>query len=220
MKLRFGDFSFDGGRRLLLWGEEPVRLSSKAVELLALLLARRPDAVSKEDIQDALWPESIVTETTVATLVTEIRAALGDPARAPKLLRTVFGYGYAFDGKVEDASGAANAAEGPAPSSRHVLVWGSRELALREGENLVGRDPDVAVPIVHPSVSRLHGRVTVSGDRVMFEDLGSKNGTFVRGEKIHGPTPLRTGDEVSIGTVSVLYLDRRAAAADKTDTVP
>ncbi len=212
MKLRFGEFTFDTGRRLLLRAADPVRLSSKAVELLGLLLARRPDAVTKEEIQDALWPDSLATETTVATLVTEVRAALGDPARAPRFVRTVFGFGYAFDGEVEEA--------GPRrPASRHVLLWGNREFPLGDGENVLGRDPHGAVPVVHPSVSREHARFTVSGDRVVVEDLGSKNGTFVGGARISGPAELRSGDEVGVGSVVVIYCDTRAAAERETDTV-
>ena len=211
MKVRFGPFSFDGGRRLLLRAGEPVRLSSKAVELLALLLARRPSAVSKEEIQDALWPDSLVTETTIATLVTEVRAALGDPARAPKLVRTVFGFGYAFDGETTETE--------EEPARGHVLVWGNVRLPLHEGENVLGRGPGVDVPVVHPSVSREHARITVRGDRVTVEDLGSKNGTFVRGVGIAGETPVRSGEEVSVGAIVLVYLDTRLALGGSTWTV-
>lgn len=214
MRFRFGDFTFDGGRRRLLKGSDPVRLSSRAVELLALLLARRRSAVSKEEIQDALWPDSLVTETTVATLVSEVRAALGDPARSPRLVRTVFGFGYVFDGEVEELP----LPEGEGPPRRHVLAWGSRELPLHEGENLLGRDPDAGVPVVHPSVSRGHARITVEGDLVTVEDLASKNGTFVRGERLDGPVVVRTGDEVGFGKVVLRYLDLRAGTVGETET--
>jgi DNA-binding winged helix-turn-helix (wHTH) protein len=212
MKVRIGEFTYDGGRRLLLRQGEAVRLSSKAVQLLDLLLSRRPDAVSREEIQDVLWPESLVTETTLANLVTELRAALGETGRAPRLVRTVWGFGYAFDGDATDVTEAGT------PSKRHVLLWGSREFPLREGENVLGRDPDLSVPIVHPSVSREHARITVAGAQVEIEDLESKNGTFVAGDRLEGRRTLRSGETVTAGTVVLLYLDTRAAVGRETET--
>ena len=162
MKLRFGEFTCDGGRRQLLRQGEPVRVSTKAFQLLELLLARRPNAVSREEIQDALWPESLVTETTLANLVTEVRAVLGESGRETRLVRTAWGFGYAFDGEATELEGRLPA-DGP---GRHVLLWGDREFPLREGENVVGREPGLAVSVVHPSVSREHARITVNGAEV------------------------------------------------------
>jgi DNA-binding winged helix-turn-helix (wHTH) protein len=212
MKLRFGEFTCDGGRRLLLRQGEPVRLSSKALQLLELLLARRPDAVSREEIQDALWPESLVTETSLANLVTEVRSALGETGRENRLVRTAWGFGYAFDGDATEAPEA-----GPNPR-RHVLLWGDREFPLREGENVLGRDPDLAVPVVHPSISRQHARINVSGGEVEIEDLGSKNGTLVSGDRLEGRRTLRSGDTVTAGNATLLYLDTRASAEGETET--
>jgi DNA-binding winged helix-turn-helix (wHTH) protein len=209
---RFGEFTLDGGRRLLQRGEEVLRVPSKAFQLLELLLRRRPGAVSREEIQDALWPESLVTDTTLATVVFQLRRALGEKARDAHLVRTVWGLGYAFDGEASEEP-----AGGPSPP-RHVLVWGSRELPLREGENVLGRDPDLKVAVVHPSVSREHARVTVAGPNAAIEDLASKNGTFVEGERIVGRRPLRQGDRVRVGTVDLLYVDTVAAAAGDTKT--
>jgi len=106
MRLRFGDLTFDGGRRLLIRGADAVHLSPKAFQLLELLLARRPDAVSKAEIQDVLWPRTFVSETNLPALVNEVRRALGDRAREPKFVRTVHGYGYAFDAPARDAKAA------------------------------------------------------------------------------------------------------------------
>jgi DNA-binding winged helix-turn-helix (wHTH) protein len=212
MRVRFGEFTCDGGRRLLLRRDEPVRLSSKAVRLLELLIARRPGAVAREEIQDVVWPESLVTETTLANLVTEVRSALGETGRESRLVRTVRGLGYAFDGEATEAT-----EEGPSPK-RHVLLRGDRELPLREGENVLGRDPDLAVPVVHPSISREHPRITVTGAHVEIEDLGSKNGTFVAGERLEGRRTLRNGDAVTAGSAALVYLDTRAAAVGETET--
>ena len=104
VKVRFGDVRFDDEARQLRRGAQTVHLSGKAFELLRLLLRRRPAAVSKAEIQDHLWPETFVSEANLPTLITAIRDALGDDARQPKFVRTVFGFGYAFSGEVTDDS--------------------------------------------------------------------------------------------------------------------
>jgi DNA-binding winged helix-turn-helix (wHTH) protein len=200
VKVRFGEFTFDRGRRLLFRGPDAVRLPPKAFQLLELLLEKRPDAVSKEDIQKALWPDSFVSEASLVTLVKELRRALGDSAGEGGLIRTAFGFGYAFDGQVHEAPPAG------ASPHRHVLVWGMHELMLREGENVIGRDPDAAVWVGHSSVSRRHARVVVSGDQATIEDLGSKNGTRHAGRPVPSPEPLVDRAEVRVGEVTLTYL--------------
>jgi pSer/pThr/pTyr-binding forkhead associated (FHA) protein len=74
---------------------------------------------------------------------------------------------------------------------------------LKEGEHLLGRDSDVAVWLESPSVSRHHARIRVSGSDATIEDLGSKNGTYLHGERIATSTPLADGDEIRLGSVPV-----------------
>ena len=199
MKLRFSSVTFDGERRQLFREGEAVPLSPKAFQLLELLLARRPAAVSKVDIQDALWPKTFVSESNLPALVNEVRRAVGQAGREHGFVRTVHGFGYAFDGAVLD--------EGPRPPAahRHLLLWGTHELDLVEGPNVLGREREASVWIGHPSVSREHARITVCGPAATLEDLGSKNGTFRSGVRVTGPMPLDDGDELLVGQVAVTY---------------
>ena len=103
MAVSFGDFAFDQERRQLLRSGEPVPLETKAYELLGLLLSRRPNALSKAQIRDVLWPGTFVSESALARLVTQLRAACGDDAQAPRFIRTVHGFGYAFCGDAREA---------------------------------------------------------------------------------------------------------------------
>jgi DNA-binding winged helix-turn-helix (wHTH) protein len=96
MSLLFGDFEFDQDRRQLLRSGEPVPLEPKAHELLSRLLERRPRALSRAQIRDVIWPQSFITESTLAVVVNGIRQALSDDARHPRFIRTVHGFGYAF----------------------------------------------------------------------------------------------------------------------------
>lgn len=212
MKLLFGDVTFDGGRRLLLRGGEPVHLSPKAFQLLELLVSRRPDAVSKAEIHEVLWPRTFVSEANLPALVNELRQALSDHAKAPRFVRTVHGFGYAFEGDVREAPDERSR------PYRHVLLWGGQELVLHEGPNVVGREEAADVWVGHPSVSREHARITVEGGTALLEDLGSRNGTRLGGERLETPVALQDGDEIRLGGVVLVY--RRGAPEVSTAAFP
>jgi DNA-binding winged helix-turn-helix (wHTH) protein len=207
MRVAFDGFVFDRGTRQLLRGEEVRHLSPKAFDLLDLLLRHRPNVVAKERIRSRLWAGTHVTDSTLATLVAEVRAALGEDPRKPRLLRTVHGVGYAFCGDARESG--ARSAPSPGPLVYRLLLE-SREVALRPGENLLGRVEDGVAWIEAPTVSRRHARILVEEGQAVIEDLGSKNGTFVRGQRISGPTPLAHGDVIRLGRVSMKVLAVRA----------
>src|SRR5205814_414324 len=95
--LPFGPFVFDPDRRLLLREGERVKLTPKAFDLLAILIERRPNAVSKEDLYEMLWPETFVQPASLDALVAKIRTALDDSGRESRYVRTAYGFGFAFD---------------------------------------------------------------------------------------------------------------------------
>ena len=64
-----------------------------------MLAGARPKALSKKALQERLWPSTFVAEANLSNLVAEIRQALGDNARAPRFIRTVHRFGYAFCGE-------------------------------------------------------------------------------------------------------------------------
>src|SRR5262249_1967529 len=166
--------------------------------LLELLLARRPRALSKAHLQEQLWPRTFVSESSLTTLVGELRAALSDRARRPRFIRTVYGFGYAF---CPTATGTPDTPPSPPESSipRLRLFLPDREIALREGENVLGRLDEGVAWLESPTVSRRHARILVSGGRATLEDLGSKNGTFLRGRRVTSTTALADGDEIVMG---------------------
>jgi DNA-binding winged helix-turn-helix (wHTH) protein len=210
--LRFGDCVLDGGTRELFRGSEAVHLTPKAFRLLELLLERRPNAVSKEELMEALWPGTFVAEGNLARLVAELREAIGDDGGARPLIRTIHGFGYAFPADVR--SGKAR----PRSESPFVfkIIWADREIALAEGENVLGRDPLSAACIDVASVSRHHARILVEGGKASIEDLGSKNGTQVRGRRIDKPTEVRDGDALRLGSVPLVV--RRFGGVGTTQT--
>jgi DNA-binding winged helix-turn-helix (wHTH) protein len=198
MRLRFEDVTFDSGRRALFRGPRRVHLTPKAFRLLEVLISKRPNAVSKAAILAAVWPDVVVTEGSLAALVKDVRKALGGTEDSP-FLRTVHGFGYAFDAEVEEEPDAA-----PAPH-RHALVWGNQEMPLVEGENVLGRERTAGIWVGHASVSRQHVKIAVSGQAAVLEDLGSTNGTWVGSRRLEGCLPLANGDEIRVGEVRLLY---------------
>lgn len=100
MPLRFGNCSFDPSLRTLTRNGRSVQLTPKAFELLSALLENRPRPLSKTELHERLWPATFVSDTSLARLVSELRRAIGDDARDPRLVRTLHGYGYAFHGPV------------------------------------------------------------------------------------------------------------------------
>lgn len=204
MRLEFADLTFDVETRQIWWRGEEVRLSPKGFDLLALLIERRPHAVSKADISARLWPGTFVSDSSLPSLVSEIRDAIADHARKPGLIRTVPRFGYAFQG--------APAPEGPSC----LLIGALAEVALLAGDNVIGREGAGVIAVQSSTVSRRHARIVIDADGAAIEDLGSKNGTYVNDRLLTGLVRLTDGDQVRIG--SLLFTFRVAGASASTET--
>ena len=68
-----------------------------------------------------------------------------------------------------------------------------------DGEVFIGRGAELPVVLAEDMVSRKHAKLTIQGDRIRIEDLGSTNGTFVNGERVKA-AEVRVGDRILIGT--------------------
>lgn len=211
MDVRFGDFRFNSGTRLLTRGPEVIHLTRKAIELLSLLLERRPDAVSKEEVHTRLWATTYVSEASLQGLISEIREALGDDARRPRFIRTAHGFGYAFCGPTDDAFSGNGRSQASA-----WLIGESGRLPLVEGVNVIGRSGADVIALDSPTVSRRHAQL-VLGAEALLEDLGSKNGTILNERAVDRPTSLADGDRIRIG--SFLFTFRVDRPADSTRTL-
>ena len=212
-KLRFNNVRIDIGARQLFRGAEPVHLTRKAFDLLVLLIERRPEAVSKEDIHSHLWPETFVSEASLQALVSEVRQAVGDNGRTRSIVRTVHAVGYAFN--VDVALEAESAVE-----QRVVRAWLVGELSripLYAGENVLGRGDDGVTMVDDTTVSRRHVRIVVDAGGVTIEDLGSRNGTWLADQSLTGRAPVREGDVIRLGSARFIY--RPAAGTDSTRPV-
>ena len=213
--VRFGGFVLDPATRELRRGDTRVPLSPKAFDLLTMLVAERPKAISKGDLQERLWPATFVVEKNLANLVSEIRQVLGDDPSNPRFIRTVHRFGYAF----RDTPSGADVPRAPVHGEvAFSLKWAEGRAVLGDGQSVLGRDPDVEIFLNSPGVSRRHARITIAGNRAAIEDLGSKNGTFVGDERVHGSQPLGDGDIIGIGSVKLTL--RTIQRAHSTETLP
>lgn len=217
MRVRFGSFEFDTGTRELRHAGAAVHLSPKSFDLLQLLVERRPALVTKSELQDRLWPDTVVLEANLGNAVAEIRKALGDDPRSPQFVWTVSRRGYRFSADVE----VIRPPEGTRPPGaiRWWLVWKDTILPLAEGDNLVGRNPGSGIWIDGGSVSREHAHILIAGGRATVEDRQSTNGTFVDGARISSRHPLVDGSTVTFGSEQVVFREWSDTAAPATEPV-
>jgi DNA-binding winged helix-turn-helix (wHTH) protein len=92
----FGPFRLLAEHRLLLDGEKPVRLGSRAFDILTFLLDRAGEVVSKEELIARAWPQTFVEESNLKIQVCALRRALGDGQGGHRYIITVPGRGYNF----------------------------------------------------------------------------------------------------------------------------
>jgi len=95
---QFGDFILDQGRYRLQRGERVVRLEKRPMELLILLIERRGQLVSREEIAERLWGKDVFLDAdhSINTAIRKIRQALRDDPEKPLFVETVVGKGYYF----------------------------------------------------------------------------------------------------------------------------
>jgi DNA-binding winged helix-turn-helix (wHTH) protein len=198
VKIQFAAFILDLDTRQLTRGAREVRLSPKAFELLVMLVTERPKAVSKEALQQHLWPDTFVVEANLSNLVGEIREALDDRRRDPEFIRTLYGFGYAFVARTTLLTATDRRFD---DQPRVWLEFATCRVALATGEHVIGRDADAAVRLDAASVSRRHAVVIVGAEGTMLEDCASKNGTYVDDERVTFPVALGDADEVRFGSV-------------------
>ena len=215
MRFVFGDCIYDTERRELTCAELLVRTGPKVLALLELLLETRPRALTKSEIHEKLWAGTFVSDATLTSLVAELRAAIGDDARTPRLIRTIHGYGYSFCG---DATVHASPVSEKTDAGRsYRVIVGDREITLPVGQHILGRSNEAAIFVDSIGVSRQHARISIGADGARLEDLGSKNGTKLNGQPVETPTTLFDGALIVLGTTALKF--RIFETPDSTETV-
>jgi len=167
------------------------------MDVLTVLALAAGKLVSKRDLIDAVWRTEFVSDHALTQVIAELRAALGDDAGNPSFIENIPRRGYRL---VEDVILIAESVT-PAGSVSlpFKLQTDDRDHPLVQGVNVIGRTGDADICVDQTEVSRCHAKITIQGTTAIIEDLGSKNGTYVNGRQLDGPTTLNNSDEIWIG---------------------
>jgi len=204
--IRFRSFVVDLRAHRLTRNGRDVQIRRQAFELLRTLLEQAPQALTKAELRERLWPDTTVADSGLPRVISDLRAIIGDDGQQRQLIRTIHGFGYAFDATAIDGV--------PRSSAMPCTLTSRREFALVEGENIIGRDPDVAVSITGPVIQRRHARILVEQGVARIEGLDSTIGTYVDDELITRSRVLRHGDVVRVGDYELTF----CAATTETAT--
>jgi TolB-like protein/DNA-binding winged helix-turn-helix (wHTH) protein/Flp pilus assembly protein TadD len=154
----FGPFRIDAVKRVLLRDDEIVPLTSKSLDTLLVLVGRRGQIVSKDELMKTLWPDTIVEENNLTQQISMLRKALGERANEHRYVVTVPGRGYSFVAEVSmPGNGDMNLIVEQHIRSRITLDVG------KEQENGIPREPIKYLP----GVSVITGRRWASKSTVL-----------------------------------------------------
>jgi DNA-binding winged helix-turn-helix (wHTH) protein len=126
---RFGTFTLDPFRRVVLCGDQLVALTPKAVDVLVALVERAGRLVTKAELMEQVWPETFVEEANLSVQMSALRKALGKQADGREYVETVPRRGYRFVASAERKAASL-------PRSLAVLPW--RALHLGPEEEYLG----------------------------------------------------------------------------------
>jgi predicted ATPase/DNA-binding winged helix-turn-helix (wHTH) protein len=175
--IAFGPFVLNPTQRVLLRENRPVRLGSRAREILICLVERAGTVVSKNELIKRVWPETIVEEGTLRVHIAALRKILGEDREQARYVENVTGHGYRFVATVSRP--------GPGPSLPAVLGPVSCEPAAPTcTTRLIGRKDVVATIADQLQKRRL---MTLVGPGGMGKTtVACATAEFTRGAYPHG----------------------------------
>ena len=146
--ITFGPFRLFTRERCLLEGDRPVRLGSRALDILLALLAHPGEQLSKFDLMRIVWPDTVVVEANLSVQVAALRRALGDGDAGSRYIVNIPGRGYRFVAPVTLGEASQFLAPSPAACTRpHNLP--------AQLTRLVGRDEIVEALVQRLATRRL-----------------------------------------------------------------
>jgi DNA-binding winged helix-turn-helix (wHTH) protein len=120
-------------RQLLLCDGAPIRIGSRALDILVVLARRSGELIAKHELIAAVWPDTFVDESNLKVNVCLLRHALGDTHKHPKYIATIPGRGYRFVAPVQIGAAAAV----PQPAAGHQREIADILAALRGSPHVI-----------------------------------------------------------------------------------
>ena len=127
-EVSFDHHRFDPQTGRLWAGRREVGLTPRAAAVLAVLVARAGELVSRHDLFQSVWGDTIVSDAALTACIQELRGALGDDARRPRFIETRHRRGYRFAARVLPAPAHPSRTPVPPPPRPAAVVVG------RDGE--------------------------------------------------------------------------------------
>ena len=208
-------------------GEISVHLEPKTMEVLLCLVDNQGQVVSRQDLVDTVWSTEFISDSSLTHAVADLRRALDDDARAPRIIETIPKRGYRLMARTRGTTTQQETNQRSGGHSRplavivgneaklgshtesevsdHHLLLGNQEIPLTRPTIVFGRGLEADIQFRVPEVSRLHARLEVGTSEPVLEDLGSKNGTHVNSRRIDGSHRLFSGDAIEIGGTVMVY---------------
>src|SRR5438552_8556716 len=146
--IAFGPFRLLPAQRLLLEGDQPVRLGNRAFDILATLLERASEVVGKEELIARAWPKTFVEDANLKIQISALRRALGDGQGGNRYITTITGRGYNFVAPVR----FEKLARAPPPATIASAAAHNLPLAMTR---MIGREEVVATLVSRVSRERV-----------------------------------------------------------------
>ncbi len=150
----FGPFTFDRTSRLLSKEGVELSLPPRVLAVLALLLDRQGELVTKQELISAVWRDAFVTETSLAEAISVLRQTLGDDPQRPTYVQTLHRRGYRFvaaplieSGRIATATAASSTPAVSEPRLSALVPWIITLFALLTAASAVWRYVDRAAPV-------------------------------------------------------------------------
>ena len=140
----FERYCVDRRDERLIGPHGPIKLGNKAFQVLLKLIEQGGRLVTKDALMSSVWDGTIVSEFSLTSAIKELRRALGDDARAPRFIESVYGRGYRFLTPIDEIDGKRRPAaslHGLDPPARARLPVGCNDVADPAGE------PSETVPV-------------------------------------------------------------------------
>lgn len=159
--LEFGPFRLEKSSSALHRDGAPVPLGRRAWALLLVLVERRDQVVSKDDLLQAAWPDQVMAESNLTVQIATLRNALGDDEHGQRWITTVARRGYCFAGTVREIAPPANRSLRPPPDRPSIAVLPFDNMGGNPGQ---GYFSDGITHDIISALSKFSGLMVIAGD--------------------------------------------------------